>query len=226
MASLSGGGVLLPQTSISVKKDAVDVEELSALLAATGQNCLRFPVLRADGSLAEPVDTSKLRLALQHSTVVVSIHLRGPIPGGDYMLREEREQQEETRKNTAFSLRLGRARAFPSLIAFGRAISDHSLTASIHDMAVAPSLQRQGIGRRVLERLLRELGRRGISDISALTTTEQRPFFAACGFGDDELNSTTMLYTRGSLSADNNSMEFGRKRLLVPVALKSVHVHN
>lgn len=219
------GAGLLPQTSISLKRDVVDVVELSALLAATGQNCLQFPLLHADGSLVQAVHPSKLRLALQHSTLVVSIHMQGPIPGGDYMHRKEQEQQQEKEAAPFLNLSLRRPRAPSRLIAFGRATSDHSLTASIHDLAVAPSLQRRGFGRQVLQRLLRELGRRGITDIAALTSPEQRPFFAACGFGDDELNSTSMLYSRSSMFVDKDSVKrFGRKNLLVPAALKSVYM--
>eukprot|EP00250_Pteridium_aquilinum_P015277 c22489_g1_i1 orf=33-506(+) len=154
MQAWGAGGGLLPQTSISLNRDAVDAVELSALLAATHQNCLQFPLLQADGSLVQAAQPSKLRLALLHSTLVVSIHMRGPIPGGDYMHRKEYEKQQK--EGTPFlNLSLSRPRAPPRLIAFGRATSDHSLTASIHDLAVAPSLQRRGFGRKVLQRLLR-----------------------------------------------------------------------
>lgn len=46
-----------------------------------------------------------------------------------------------------------------------------------------------------------------------------RPFFRACGFGDDVLASTTMMYTR-SASADSEDEQIvkyaGRKLLLAP----------
>ncbi|MCO5561891.1 hypothetical protein L7F22_015516 [Adiantum nelumboides] len=218
-------GRLLPQTSISLNKDAVDVVELSALLAATRQNCLQFPLLQADGSLAEAAHPSKLHLALQYSTLVVSIHMQGPIPGGDYMHPIQREHQQHGGKKNLTPFLLGRTRPVPRLIAFGRATSDHALTASIHDLAVAPSLQRQGFGRRVLQKLLRELGRRGINDIAALASPEQRPFFAACGFGDDEMNSTTMLYLRSAMSLHEGCVKrFGRKSFVVPAALKGMYM--
>ncbi|MCO5566419.1 hypothetical protein L7F22_020096 [Adiantum nelumboides] len=129
-------GRLLPQTSISLNKDAVDVVELSALLAATRQNCLQFPLLQADGSLAEAAHPPKLRLALQYSTLVVSIHMQGPIPGGDYMHPIQREHQQHRVKKNLTPFLLGQSRPVPRLIAFGRATSDHALTASIHDIAV------------------------------------------------------------------------------------------
>ncbi|KAI5069497.1 hypothetical protein GOP47_0016136 [Adiantum capillus-veneris] len=219
--ALSGG--LLPQTSISLNKDAVDVVQLSALLAATRQNCLQFPLLQPDGSLAEAAHPSKLRLALHYSTLVVSIHMRGPIPGGDYMHTTDRKHQQQRTPFLNFSL--GQSRPVPRLIAFGRATSDHALTASIHDLAVAPSLQRRGFGRRILQKLLRELGRRGITDIAALAAPEQRPFFTACGFGDDELNSTTMLYLRSSMTSREDSVKrFGRKSLVIPAALRAMYM--
>jgi hypothetical protein len=43
--------------------------------------------------------------------------------------------------------------------------------------------------------MTRVLHNRGIFDISALCTEKERPFFEACGFGDDAMGSTTMMYT-------------------------------
>lgn len=91
--------------------------------------------------------------------------------------------------------RLGR-REEQRLVGFGRAVSDVGLTASVHDVVVHPSLQRRGIGRKILEKITRVLHSRGIYDISALCTGKERPFFEACGFDDDAMGSTTMMYTR------------------------------
>lgn len=82
------------------------------------------------------------------------------------------------------------------LIGFGRAVSDRGLTASIHDVVILPSLQKRGIGRKIVERIIRILTNKGIYDISALCSEKERIFFEACGFGKDPLDSTTMMYTR------------------------------
>ncbi|EPS65642.1 hypothetical protein M569_09138, partial [Genlisea aurea] len=80
------------------------------------------------------------------------------------------------------------------LIGFGRAVSDMGLTASIYDIVVHPDFRRRGIGKTIIERILREVREKDIHDISALCGVENRPFFSACGFGDDLLGSTTMIY--------------------------------
>jgi len=64
------------------------------------------------------------------------------------------------------------------------------------DFQVHPSLQRRGIGQKIVDKITRVLHSRGIYDISALCTEKERSFFEACGFGDDIMGSTTMLYTR------------------------------
>ncbi|KAH0727699.1 hypothetical protein KY290_003406 [Solanum tuberosum] len=49
----------------------------------------------------------------------------------------------------------------------------------------------------------RVLVNRDIYDIAALCSDQQKPFFGACGFGDDVLVSTTMMYTRTEISSCN-----------------------
>eukprot|EP00249_Psilotum_nudum_P011973 c23500_g1_i1 orf=87-956(+) len=188
IANSHRSSITLPPVSISATPAAVDLAELSALLAATGQNCLQFPGMERDGTL-QPVNPLKLKLALENSTVVVSMYIRGDIPGGDYMDRHV----ENVAKVAWFNPFLLQ-RATKKLVAFGRATSDCSFTASIYDLAVAPSLQRLGLGGQVVQRLIRELTRRGVSDISVLALPEIRPFFEACGFAPDVLNSTAMIY--------------------------------
>jgi len=64
------------------------------------------------------------------------------------------------------------------------------------DLQVHPSLQRRGIGRKIVEKITRVLHSRGIYDISTLCTGKERPFFESCGFRDDAMGSTTMMYTK------------------------------
>ncbi|XP_057489736.1 GCN5-related N-acetyltransferase 3, chloroplastic-like [Actinidia eriantha] len=59
----------------------------------------------------------------------------------------------------------------------------------------------------------------GIYDIAALCSDEERLFFEACGFGDDNLGSTTMMYARTASSCEANLVKrVGRKLLLAPPA--------
>lgn len=87
------------------------------------------------------------------------------------------------------------------------------------NLQVIPSLRRRGIGRKIVQRILRILVNREIYDIAALCSDQQKPFFRACGFGDDVLASTTMMYTRSaSIHSEGEEMVkcAGRKLLLVP----------
>lgn len=109
------------------------------------------------------------------------------------------------------------------MVGFGRAVSDLGLTASIYDVMVAPSLRGLGIGKMIVQRIIRMLTSRDIYDIAALCSENERPFFEACGFRNDFLGSTTMMYTRTvSVSAasedEANQMakRAGRMLLLIP----------
>ncbi|CAK9873195.1 unnamed protein product [Sphagnum jensenii] len=187
-------GIRLSGLTVNTNWKTIDIEELRSLLAATNQNCEQFPKFDADGSVAK-VDPVKLQRALRNSFVVVALNMRVDIPEDYYTERPPDSW-------------LGRNR----LVAFGRATSDHTLTASIYDLAVAPSLQRQGIGRKLLQKIVREISRQGISDIAAMATPDTRCFFQACGFGSDILGSTTMVYrakdTRIGTCVEKNSVYF------------------
>ncbi|RZC16830.1 hypothetical protein D0Y65_009924 [Glycine soja] len=82
------------------------------------------------------------------------------------------------------------------LVRFGRVLFEYGLTASIYDVMVIPSLQRMGIGQMIVKKIVRMLTNRDIYDIAALCSGNERLFFEACGFGDDILGSTTMMYRR------------------------------
>lgn len=177
----------------------VEIAELRALLTGTVQNCDQFPKLNPDGSIPE-VSPVKLKRAIQHSFIVVAMYVRGELEEDYFPGRPEDDTPSRLKR---------------TLVAFGRATSDRALTASIHDLAVAPSLQGQGIGRRLVQRIVREICRYGISDISVMANREIRPFFRACGFGSDILGSTAMMYTAAEDCSDAES-----SMLLVPPPLQ------
>ncbi|CAH9090664.1 unnamed protein product [Cuscuta epithymum] len=173
-----------PPLSITTKVNDVDIRCVRDLYSACNHSCYRrFPNLDPDGRV-DPVDLNKLRKALLHSSVFVAVfsqpeifsHLSGI--GGDLV----RILSPVTPSNG-------------KLVGLGRAVSDSALTASIYDVMVIPSLRRRGIGKRIVQMIIRMLTRKGIYDIAALCSNAEMPFFRACGFEDDILGSTTMMYT-------------------------------
>ncbi|CAA6654572.1 unnamed protein product [Spirodela intermedia] len=191
-----------PPITISTNRSCIDVVHLRELLHASGHSCYRFPL--------------SLSRAVAHSPVVVSVFCKSNFPFGD-------QDPGGISRFTGFEQMFERAVSVPDpdslLIGFGRAVTDGGLTASIHDVVVMPSLQRLGIGRKIVQRLVRVLTSREIYDISALCSTEERLFFRACGFGDDMLGSTTMMYTRTAPSGqegESMTKQAGRMLLLAP----------
>ncbi|XP_031108278.1 uncharacterized protein LOC116012765 [Ipomoea triloba] len=196
-----------PSLFITTKLSDIDIHRVRDLYSDCNHSCHRFPNLDADGRV-DPVDLNKLRKALIHSSVVVSVFTQpefsSPLAsiGGDWV-------------RTAMPV----TPANGQLVGFGRAVSDSSLTASIYDVMVIPPLRRRGIGRRIVQMILRMLTNKGIYDIAALCSDVEKPFFSACGFGDDILGSTTMMYTRSTSqysSGDQVVKNIGRKQMLIP----------
>ncbi|XP_073100567.1 GCN5-related N-acetyltransferase 3, chloroplastic-like isoform X5 [Elaeis guineensis] len=183
-----------PPISISTNPSHVDPLQLQDLLRSANFSCHRFPALAADGR-AEPVDTGKLQIALAHSFVVVSVFCRPK-----YLVEDDKNEILRAGIANFFERALPVPESDSRLVGFGRAVSDGGLTASIHDIVVIPSLQRRGIGQKIVERII-------------------RLFFKACGFGGDSLGSTTMMYTRSALSYLQGNLMVrpaGRLLLLVP----------
>ncbi|KAJ6831634.1 uncharacterized protein M6B38_305175 [Iris pallida] len=208
-----------PPITISLNPSHLDPLHLQRLLSSAAYSPHRFPLLPSSSS---DVDLVKLSLAIAHSSVIVSAFCRRRFLHPDAACGGYGFGFEDLFE------RMGRA-PDPDhlLVGFGRAVSDGGLTASIHDVVVMPSLQRLGIGRKIVQRILRVLTSKGIYDISALCSRKERLFFQACGFGDDSLGSTTMMYTRTALSfsqEDQMVRPAGRLLLLVPPAREPYHL--
>uniref|UniRef100_A0A0D9WIN7 N-acetyltransferase domain-containing protein n=1 Tax=Leersia perrieri TaxID=77586 RepID=A0A0D9WIN7_9ORYZ len=190
-----------PPISISMDPAHVDPAHLQALMLACSHSCaVRLsPQSSASATAAEPVDLRKLRVALAHSFLVVSVFCSARfLEDGDGDGGGDGDGDGDGRRLMGLGLGLGLGlgqREDQRLVGFGRAVSDIGLTASVHDVVVHPTLQRRGIGLKIVDRITRVLHNRGIFDISTLCTEKERPFFQACGFGDDALGSTTMMYT-------------------------------
>ncbi|RYQ84604.1 hypothetical protein Ahy_B10g104041 [Arachis hypogaea] len=215
---------------ISTDPHHVDPLRLRDLCGTCHHSFHRFPShVTEDQPLL--VDTRKLRIALSHSAVVVSVfckshHVLAAADSGDDGSFGMDDLVECVTPVTPSD---------GELVGFGRAVSDCGLTASIYDVMVIPSLRRMGIGRVILKRIVRMLINRGVYDIAALCTENERfqlsstpprvhnliplLFFKACGFGGDILGSTTMMYTRTASSTAEEELTFtraGRKLLLIP----------
>ncbi|KAL8149366.1 GCN5-related N-acetyltransferase 3, chloroplastic [Apium graveolens] len=195
---------------ISTNPSDINPFHLRDLYSQCNHSPHRFPVRDVDNRV-EAVEVDKLSIAVDNSTVVVSVFTRP-----EFDLSEENEDFEGggdwLRRMMPLSPANGR------LVGFGRAVSDFCLTASIYDVMVVPTLRRRGIGRRILQKIVRSLTNRGIYDIAALCSEEERPFFEACGLGNDIMGSTTMMYTRTSSTSQASQMVqcAGRKLLLLP----------
>ncbi|TKY73972.1 acetyltransferase NSI [Spatholobus suberectus] len=168
---------------ISTDPRHVDPHRLRDLFADCNHSTHRFP------TRPEPVDIRKLRIALSHSAVLVSVFCNpqhvNAVPHHSSMV---------TSPITDFFTPVSPSR--DQLVGFGRAVSDYGLTASIYDVMVIPSLQRMGIGKMIVKKIVRMLTNRDVYDIAALCSENESLFFKACGFGYDILGSTTMMYVR------------------------------
>ncbi|EOA17351.1 hypothetical protein CARUB_v10005633mg [Capsella rubella] len=194
---------------ISTLKTDINLEELRNLFSHCNHSCNR---LSENGSNVEKiVDMKKLQTAISHSDVVVSVFCKPrhadlhdaalytdeeSLASSLYPSEFRRQYKDESSLGDLLHNALPLTPSTGKLVGFGRAYSDYGLTASIHDLMVLPSLQRMGIGRLIVNRIVRLLTSRDIYDIAALCFEDERPFFKACGFGDDRMGSTTMMFTK------------------------------
>ncbi len=79
-----------------------------------------------------------------------------------------------------------------SLVGMGRCMSDGVLYASIWDMVVLPAHQRQGIGRRIFEELLRPLGEHSL--VALVATPAGQPLYKQYGFAPESRGSQALVW--------------------------------
>ncbi|XP_057458610.1 LOW QUALITY PROTEIN: GCN5-related N-acetyltransferase 3, chloroplastic [Lotus japonicus] len=216
--------ILRPLFPVHISTDPrhIDPHRLRDLCAACNHSCHRFPNLLHPHNRVqpepEPVDIHKLRIALSHSAVLVSVFCKPHHVDGFA------DSSSSIDALADFFTPVTPSR--DQLVGFGRAVSDLGLTASIYDVMVIPPLRRMGIGRMIVKKLLRMLTNRDIYDIAALCSEDERLFFKACGFGSDILSSTTMMYMRTASSTtqegEQSVTRAGRKLLLVPPLIEQL----
>lgn len=79
------------------------------------------------------------------------------------------------------------------LVGMGRAISDGISDAYIQDVVVLGEMRGQGIGKRIVEEIIRRLHRRGIDWIGLVSTPGSEGFYRTMGFEVMERHSPMLL---------------------------------
>ncbi|CAB4284982.1 unnamed protein product [Prunus armeniaca] len=103
---------------------------------------------------------SKLAAALKNSYMVATLHSFRKSPGS-----EGNDQKK--------------------LIGMARATSDHAFNATIWDVLVDPGYQGQGLGKALVEKLIRALLQRDIGNISLFADSQVVEFYQNLGFEPD-----------------------------------------
>ncbi|XP_008244540.1 PREDICTED: acetyltransferase NSI-like [Prunus mume] len=103
---------------------------------------------------------SKLAAALKNSYMVATLHSLWKSPGS-----EGNDQKK--------------------LIGMARATSDHAFNATIWDVLVDPGYQGQGLGKALVEKLIRALLQRDIGNISLFADSQVVEFYQNLGFEPD-----------------------------------------
>ncbi|MCM1983724.1 GNAT family N-acetyltransferase [Lyngbya confervoides] len=71
------------------------------------------------------------------------------------------------------------------LIGFSRATSDHAFNATIWDVVVHPKFQGRGLGKALMQQMIRELRREDISNITLFADPHVVSFYSELGFTPD-----------------------------------------
>lgn len=124
-----------PPLLVSTNPSHINLHNLSELYAACNHSCHRFPIMDAAGRV-EPVDALKLRTALAHSSVIVSVFTKPEFEATQSSFTADVASSlvigsNWIRKVTPVTPENGR------IVGFGRAVSDLGLTASIYDIMVS-----------------------------------------------------------------------------------------
>ncbi|EXB75307.1 putative LRR receptor-like serine/threonine-protein kinase [Morus notabilis] len=106
---------------------------------------------------------SKLAAALKNSYMVATLHSVRKFPGS------AGSEQNDQKK----------------LIGMARATSDHAFNATIWDVLVDPSYQGQGLGKALVEKLIRALLQRDIGNITLFADSQVVEFYRNLGFEPD-----------------------------------------
>ncbi|KAF8056840.1 TAP1 [Scenedesmus sp. PABB004] len=129
---------------------------------------------------ARPVD--KVALALRNSYAVATLHLQISRPGGG------------GGGGSSSGSGGGGGAEGERLIGLARATSDHAFNATIWDVLVHPEFQGQGLGRALVEHMVRGLLRADITNVTLFADTKVVDFYKGLGFEADPENIRGMFY--------------------------------
>lgn len=115
-----------------------------------------------------PRPLSKVTAALRNSFLVSSLHMQVVLAAGN-----------------AAAAAGSAAAPSEKLIGMARATSDHAFNATIWDVLVDPDFQGQGLGKALVEQLVRSLLRRDISNITLFADAKVVDFYKPLGFEAD-----------------------------------------
>ncbi|CAM6016154.1 unnamed protein product [Sphagnum balticum] len=116
---------------------------------------------------------SKVAAALKNSYMVASLHLhRQPPSTGNLLIHIGLSCLDETPEKC-------------ELIGMARATSDHAFNATIWDVLVDPLYQGQGLGKALVEQMVRILLRRDIGNITLFADAQVVDFYRGLGFESD-----------------------------------------
>ncbi|KAJ7539064.1 hypothetical protein O6H91_11G075600 [Diphasiastrum complanatum] len=107
---------------------------------------------------------AKVKAALRNSYMVASLHLHRQLP-----LSEKNNDGGNKRE----------------LIGLARATSDHAFNATIWDVLIDPMYQGQGLGKALVEQMVRALLRRDIGNITLFADAQVVDFYKGLGFEAD-----------------------------------------
>ena len=124
--------------------------------------------------------TQKVQLALRNSYMVSTLHLQ--ISKSDSSSNGSTPSSSGSSSNGSSS---GQHSQQEKLIGLARATSDHAFNATIWDVLVDPEFQGQGLGKALVEHMVRSLLRRDITNITLFADSKVVEFYRQLGFESD-----------------------------------------
>ncbi|XAR68691.1 hypothetical protein NMG60_11000026 [Bertholletia excelsa] len=159
-STLEEGEEPLPQEFVLVEKTLPD-GSIEQIIFSSGGDVDVYDLQALCDKVGWPRrPLSKLAAALRNSYIVAALHSIRKSPGS-----EEYQQKQ--------------------LIGMARATSDHAFNATIWDVLVDPSYQGQGLGKALVEKLIRALLQRDIGNITLFADSQVVEFYRNLGFEPD-----------------------------------------
>eukprot|EP00879_Flechtneria_rotunda_P018297 GHRR01019194.1.p1 GENE.GHRR01019194.1~~GHRR01019194.1.p1 ORF type:complete len:168 (+),score=48.84 GHRR01019194.1:585-1088(+) len=131
---------------------------------------------------ARPVD--KVDAALRNSYLVSSLYLQISKPGASSSNGSTSNSSNDGSSSSNGSTSSSDSSSM-QLIGLARATSDHAFNATIWDVLVDPDYQGQGLGKALVEHMVRALLRRDITNITLFADSKVVDFYKQLGFASD-----------------------------------------